>query len=282
VPYCRGHKSTPSQESNTLSQVSCATDISSPDDHEKVPLELGKTLLCLIWLISGFFATTLSLALTHDRVPDSSPLPDLLLDAVQYQEWGLAASEVLLMICVLTALLVVVAHTHRTVLLRRIWLVLGLLYYYRAITMAVTVLPRPDPTYTCRPKAEEGLTAMLVLRRVLTIVSGGGLSMNGRHVYCGDYIFSGHTMTLVLAHLVTCGYSPPSWRPLHWLSLLASSTGVLLLLISRGHYTIDVLLAYYVTTRLWRLYHAVACTTYFREEGEHNPLSGMFWWPAVR
>ena len=85
------------------------------------------------------------------------------------------------MICVLTALLVVVAHTHRTVLLRRspqmftrqsrwtlkhpsslltnasprIWLVLGLLYYYRAITMAVTVLPRPDPTYTCRPKVRK-------------------------------------------------------------------------------------------------------------------------------
>ena len=27
----------------------------------------------------------LSLALTHDRVPDSPPLPDILLDSVQYQ-----------------------------------------------------------------------------------------------------------------------------------------------------------------------------------------------------
>ena len=96
-------------------------------DHQ-VPLELGKTLLALIWLVSGFFATTLrwppsnkpevwslaiggtgglfaifwvyfsaplphylihfsatSLALTHDRVPDSAPLPDILLDSVQYQ-----------------------------------------------------------------------------------------------------------------------------------------------------------------------------------------------------
>ena len=90
-------------------------------------------------------------------------------------------------------------------------------------------------------------------------------------MYCGDYIFSGHTMTLVLAHLVTCGYSPPSWRPLHWLSLLASSTGVLLLLISRGHYTIggasdlivlppassDVLLAFYVTCITASLHHCI-------------------------
>ena len=34
----------------------------------------------------------------------------------------------------------------------RIWLVLGLLYYFRAITMTITVLPRPDPNYLCQPK----------------------------------------------------------------------------------------------------------------------------------
>jgi len=352
--YSRGHRSTPSQESNTLSQVSCTTDISLVDEledteeslkeeeegrtsktkitreeddnrattstvdqpvsrtvsplerlkayrsestlsrgkslaldlgepgDEKVPLELGKTLLALIWLVSGFFATTLSLALTHDRVPDSPPLPDILLDSVQYQEWGLMGSELLLMLCVASAFVIVVAHTHRSVILRRIWLVLGLLYYFRAITMTITVLPRPDPNYLCQPKTSENLTVITVLQRVGTIVSGGGLSMNGRHVFCGDYIFSGHTMTLVLAHLVTVRYSPPSWRPLHWLSLVAAATGVALLLLSRGHYSIDVLLAYYVTTRLWHLYHAVACNKTMREEGEHNPLTGFFWWPVVR
>ena len=36
----------------------------------------------------------------------------------------------------------------------RIWLVLGLLYYFRAITMTITVLPRPDPTYLCQPKVK--------------------------------------------------------------------------------------------------------------------------------
>jgi shingomyelin synthase len=28
-----------------------------------------------------------------------------------------------------------------------------------------------------------------------------GLSMNGQHVYCGDYIYSGHTMILVMGFL---------------------------------------------------------------------------------
>ena len=46
------------------------------------------------------------------------------------------------------------------------------------------------------------------------------------------------TSPKVLAHLVTIRYSPPSWRPLHWLSLVAALSGVALLLLSRGHYSI--------------------------------------------
>jgi len=45
-------------------------------------------------------------------------------------------------------------------------------------------------------------TAVEVTTRVLKVLSGMGLSINGKHVYCGDYIYSGHTMTLVTAYLV--------------------------------------------------------------------------------
>ena len=80
-------------------------------------------------------------------------------------------------------------------------MIMGLLYYYRAVTMFVTVLPKSDVTYECKPKVDT-VTVSIIVKRVLTIISGGGLSINGKHVYCGDYIFSGHTVSLVMAYLV--------------------------------------------------------------------------------
>ena len=104
------------------------------------------------------------------------------------------------MISLVAAIIVVVFHAHRFILLRRIFFLLGLLYFYRSVTIFVTVLPKSDRNYKCSEKAES-ITALLVINRVIQILSGGGLSINGKHVYCGDYIFSGHTIVFVMAYL---------------------------------------------------------------------------------
>ena len=116
------------------------------------PGEPLKTLLSALFLGTGFLATSASLAFTHERMPDIKPLPDIVLDNIKYQGWGLDVSEYLLMISTISALIVVMLHSHRLVILRRISLLLGILYYYRALTMFVTVLPKPDDTYTCMPR----------------------------------------------------------------------------------------------------------------------------------
>ena len=172
------------------------------DETEKIPQEPLKTVISGLFLLSGFLATTLSLAVTHDRVPtNTSSLPDVVLDNVTYQRHGLDVSEVILVINLMLAVCVVLCHSYRLIILRRVWLVLGVLYYYRALTMFVTVLPKPDVRYQCRPRLEH-ITGLIIVKRVLTVISGGGLSINGKHVLCGDYIFSGHTVTLLLSYLV--------------------------------------------------------------------------------
>ena len=81
--------------------------------------------------------------------------------------------------------------------------------------MALTVLPVADKAYRddiCQPQSNQ-TSAFVMGQRVLKLISGMGLAINGKHVYCGDYIYSGHTMSLVMAYLIIKEYSKDS--PLH-------------------------------------------------------------------
>jgi len=254
----------------------------SSEAGEDIPQEILKTLLSFFILLLGFLSTTFSLALTHDRVPDDPPLPDIVLDNTNYYQWGLTCSEIFIVLSATIAFLVVLFHHHRSVVFRRMFLLIGLLYMYRAMTMFVTVLPISDTNYKCAPKLNHTITFLELISRVATIVSGGGLSMNGKQIYCGDFIFSGHTMALLMAFFVVREYTPRKLWPLHFLSLSFCIGGVTMLLLSRGHYTIDVLVAYWITSRLWWSYHTLANNQGLKLKGEHNHLDNIWWWYIFR
>ena len=78
-----------------------------------IPGEPCKTFVAFIFLFFAWVATTTSLALTHDRVPDRPPLPDIILDNVTYQHWGLDVSEYIILISTWGAFLVCIFHKHR-------------------------------------------------------------------------------------------------------------------------------------------------------------------------
>lgn len=85
--------------------------------------------------------------------------------------------------------------------MRRIFLMMSILYFLRSITMYVTVLPVSSTTYFCSPKLSNSTTPLLIAKRAFQLMSGFGLSINGKHTFCGDYIYSGHTVMLVLGYL---------------------------------------------------------------------------------
>ena len=53
--------------------------------------------------------------------------------------------------------------------------------------------------------------------------------------------------------------------------------GICSLVVARGHYSIDVLLAYFVTSRLWWIYHTMATNTNLKINSEENILSRAWW-----
>merc|ERR1719323_379565 len=112
------------------------------------------------------------------------------------------------MVSTWSAFLITIFHKHRSILLRRMFLTVGLHYFYRSITMFLTVLPVSDKIYrddVCKQPSSD-ITPLIVVQRVAKLISGMGLSINENHVYCGDQIYSGHTMVLVMTYLVIVQY----------------------------------------------------------------------------
>ncbi|XP_065200771.1 phosphatidylcholine:ceramide cholinephosphotransferase 2-like isoform X2 [Planococcus citri] len=242
------------------------------------PQEFHKTIIAFLILIFNFFLTTTSLAVIHDKVPQYGPLPDTVLNLVEPQEWALVVSEIFIIVTTSIMLIIIVLHKHRFVIFRRLFLMLSLLYFMRSITMFVTVLPVSSKTYQCSPR-ENSTDASVVFHRSINLFFGMGLTINGKHTYCGDYIYSGHTTVLVMSYLMISEYSPKKniWLCLRYASWCMSLIGVLMVLLSHSHYTVDVIVGYFVTTRLFWMYHTCANNQFLKKKSQYNYLSREWW-----
>ncbi|XP_034245360.1 phosphatidylcholine:ceramide cholinephosphotransferase 2-like isoform X2 [Thrips palmi] len=272
-------------------KVNGAVIISIPKaerEEQRYPKEKLKTLMAFFCLVFGFIMATASLSLVHERVPDKKtygPLPDIFFELFPKVPWALTVSEIIIVVSTNVTFLVLLFHKHRFIVFRRLFLMMSLLYLMRSVTMFVTVLPMSDPTYYCSPKANE-TTPWLLTTRVWQLMSGFGLTINGKQTYCGDFIYSGHTVMLTICYLLINEYSPDSpkriFQLLSWLSCIASTTAVFMVLLARGHYTIDILIAYFVTTRTFWIYHTLANNSSLKKPGPHNFLARAWWFPIFR
>jgi hypothetical protein len=70
---------------------------------------------------------------------------------------------------------------------------------------------------------------------------------------CGDAMFSGHTMIFVLGALIWTSFGPLNWIGLTitFLTWCCAIAGGIIIIANRAHYTVDVLVALYVTVGAW-------------------------------
>jgi len=217
-----------------------------------------KTASAFVFLVLSFVLTGVSLVFTHERLPHRDRrLPDVFLDNVERRGWGISVADVMIIVAVVSCLLLVIAHRHRLILLRRVFLLMALLYLLRALTIFVTVLPIPDAQLNCLPPANN-TNATTIVTRSFTFILSGGLTLEGNSILCGDYFYSGHTVILTMAALVIQEYTPKSWFWVHIAAWLYAFVAMFLILLAHNHYTLDIVVAYYITVNLFRTYHAMA------------------------
>lgn len=247
--------------------------------HSPFPTEWGKTGLAFIYAVVCFVTTSVVISVVHERVPPKEhtpPLPDKFFDLFDRREWAFSICEINGMLLVGLWLVQWVLLKHRSIIGRRFFFIVGTLYLYRCITMYITTLPVPGMHFKCSPKLLGNWEAQM--RRIMKMIAGGGLSITGSHTMCGDYLYSGHTVMLTLTFLFIKEYSPRRFWWYHWFCLALSAIGIFCILLAHDHYTVDVVVAYFITTRLFWWYHTMANQQSLKETSQSNLFSRVWWY----
>lgn len=255
--------------------------ISVPEEQaDLLPREWWKTGVAFLYALFMLVFTTVVITVVHERVPDKSlnpPLPDKFFDYIDRVGWAFTVTEVNGLILVGLWLVQWIFLKHRAIVGRRCFFLIGTLYMYRCITMYITTLPVPGKHMVCAPKLYNDSTGKIW--RILRLISGGGLSLTGSHLMCGDFLYSGHTVMLTLSYLFIKEYSPRWMWWYHWTCFVLSISGVVCILVAHDHYSIDVVIAYFITTRIFWWYHTMANCHFLR--GSPNNFLSRTWWNIV-
>ncbi|XP_060789276.1 phosphatidylcholine:ceramide cholinephosphotransferase 1 [Neoarius graeffei] len=251
-----------------------------PPENERTafPTEWYKTGVAFGYALCCFITTSVVISIVHERVPakeESPPLPDKFFDLFDRVQWAFSICEINGMLLVAIWFIQWIHLKHRSIVGRRFFFIVGTLYLYRCVTMYITTLPVPGMHFQCAPKLFGDWEAQV--RRIMKMISGGGLSITGSHSLCGDYLYSGHTVMLTLTYLFIKEYSPRRFWLYHWVCLSLSVSGIFCILLAHDHYTVDVVVAYFITTRLFWWYHSLANQQCLKQDSQINAFSRVWW-----
>jgi len=238
----------------------CAT---TPVAHNLEP-EIWKTVISVGYFFLVTWITAIVMVIVHDRVPDMErypPLPDIFLDNIPHIPWAFDMCEVTACVLGIIWMTILCFHKHRSILLRRMFAIFGSVFLLRCVTMLITSLSVPGKHLDCKAKApsffQPYTSIWAKLGRAFAIWRGGGMSLQGVRT-CGDYMFSGHTVTLTMLNFFITEYTSRRLYYLHTFSWVLNVFGIFFIAASHEHYSIDIFIGFYVSTRLFLYYHTLA------------------------
>ena len=219
------------------------------------------TILGLVYVIVMLIITMFILVLVYYRRPPSPPeLPDVFHEAVDYVP-GVAMVNTMMALIIVAGVVQVLwpLRLETLVIVRRVCFIYSTVMLLRDITATFTNLPDPSPI--CQPKeyVELNFYPSTLLKRLL-----GGVT-------CGDMIFSGHTLALLIPTLIVQHYFPGWLTYVMWICAIFTA---FMIIFTRLHYTVDVVLSFIIYPAIWFAYHAVA----EHPEAFEDQLPGVVRW----
>ncbi|XP_008548691.1 ceramide phosphoethanolamine synthase isoform X1 [Microplitis demolitor] len=257
-----------SNNESSVDQEFYSASVSDDGHASHLPPEIWKAFISLGYLFIVTWITAFVMVIVHDRVPDMKkypPLPDIFLDNVPHIPWAFDMCEVTGTLLFAIWLVVLIFHKYRFILLRRFFALSGTVFLLRCVTMLITSLSVPGAHLQCQPRPTPddpwAKTAYGELYNKISMAyviwRGAGMSIQGVRT-CGDYMFSGHTVALTMLNFFITEYTPRKFYFLHTFTWMLNMFGIFFILAAHEHYSIDVFVAFYITSRLFLYYHTLA------------------------
>jgi shingomyelin synthase len=243
----------------------------------ELPAEPHKIVIVTIFLAIAGISNWAALAYVHDIV-GRTPLPDVVFALVPQQAWALKLGDFCVTMCALSMITIFVFHKHRHIVIRRSFFIIGVLYALRTLSMFCTQLPPGyiDNDERCRRQLNATERNWKVyLSRLLEQTIHIGFQDIEDKMLCGDLLFSGHTLIMVVSFLTVSYYLPDNKKSFRYFPGLCACIGTICMVISRTHYTVDVFFAYFLSVFTFSLYHSLCEIDTYRER-RNSVLNRVF------
>ncbi|GMS78934.1 hypothetical protein PENTCL1PPCAC_1109, partial [Pristionchus entomophagus] len=232
-------------------------------------LEWFKTFLAMFAFFMASNLNHLTLAVVMD-ITSRNPLPDISHSMFKQSMVTRKMTDSATLYGSLATFFFILFHKHRSIVIRRFFTIGTILFIMRAITISVTHIPPSyeDSEIICaEPTQDPSFPIAQYFMRILDIVQTLGLQTVENKLYCGDMLFSGHTTTAAISCFVLNHYTPKALWPMRIVSLTHRTPRQTTLItmcvcamvgavMSRAHYTADVVLGYWISSLVFNFYHS--------------------------
>ncbi|TMW55810.1 hypothetical protein Poli38472_008458 [Pythium oligandrum] len=239
---------------------------------------IASYLNALAAVIAGWRTPHVVILTLDNQDSGSKTLPDLGHDLFKYVmgkfygqttyiEWFDLPDEFIGAVGTVVGVLLVL-HPRRLLILRRFCAIFACINLMRACCVAVTSLPDASPMCISQFENGKGVYKSMPMFPKAFVRAWKVLTRPSQHITCGDMVFSGHCVFLMLCAMIvktycvraelntpfTRRYSYVLWMVRYYV-YAAAFGGIFAIVGTRLHYTLDVLIAMYITTQVWFTYH---------------------------
>eukprot|EP00026_Physarum_polycephalum_P008666 Phypoly_transcript_08760.p1 GENE.Phypoly_transcript_08760~~Phypoly_transcript_08760.p1 ORF type:complete len:294 (+),score=14.25 Phypoly_transcript_08760:112-993(+) len=190
-------------------------------------------LASLFWLLAFAWMIVCGNLSAFRSLKEHSTLPDLLFSILPHRKVA-PLPDIFLYTLLTSAIGRMIFHKDGVAIARRFATIAGCTYILRGLTLVATSLPYPQAE--CQTLSTSTWTLSLMLTDA-----------------CGDMM--GHTVNVVLAALAWSQYT--HYRIISIFAWLTSIAAMILFLVDRSHYTIDILMSLCIAVFCWKQYHMV-------------------------